>query len=49
MTPTEGFYVEINLRKKKWLRFWSYNTNKKNIQFHLENLTKSLALYSSKY
>ena len=48
-SPTEGFYVEINLRKKKWLLCCSYNPNKNNIQFHLENLTKSLALYSSNY
>ena len=37
-SPTEGFYVEINLRKKKWLLCCSYNPNKNNIQFHLENL-----------
>ena len=43
MSPTEGFYVEINLRKKKWLLFCSYNPNKNNIQFHLENQAKSLA------
>ena len=49
MSPTEGFYLEINLRKKKWLLCCSYNPNKNNIQFHLENLTKSLAVYSSNY
>ena len=48
-SPTEGFYVEINLRKKKWLLCCSYNPNKNKIQFHLENLTKSLALYSSNH
>ena len=48
-SPTEGFSVEINLRKKNWLLCCSYNPNKNNIQFHLENLTKSLALYSSNY
>ena len=46
-SPTEGFNVEINLRKKKWLLCCSYNPNKNNIQFHLEKLTKTLALYSS--
>ena len=48
MSPTECFYVEIKLRKKKWF-CCSYNSNKNNIQFHLENMTKSLALYSSNY
>ena len=48
-SPTEWFYVEINLRKKKWLLCCSYSPNRNNIQFHLENLTKRLALYSSNY
>ena len=48
-SSTEGFYVEINLRKKKWLLCCSYNPNKNNTQFYLENLTKSLALYSPSY
>ena len=49
MSPTEGFYVEINLRNKKWLLCCSYNSNKNNVQFHLQSRTKSLALYSSNY
>ena len=48
-SPTEDFYVEISLRKKKWLLCSSYNPNKNNIEFHLENVTKNLALYSSNY
>ena len=48
-SATEGFYVEINLRKKKWLLCCTYNPNKNKIQFRLENLTKSLALNSSNY
>ena len=48
-SPTEGFYVEINVRKKKWLLCCSYNLNKNNTQFHLENMTKCLALYSPNY
>ena len=44
----EGFYVEINLQKKKWLLCCSYNPNKNAINSYLENLHKSLALYSSK-
>ena len=45
----EGFYVEINLRKTKWLLCCSYNPNRCKIDFHLENLNRSLALYSSHY
>ena len=37
------------MRKKKWLLCRSYNPKKNNSQFHLENLTKSLAIYSSNY
>ena len=47
--PMEGFYVEINLRKTKWLLCCSYNANRCKIDFHLENLNRSLALYSSHY
>ena len=45
----EGFYVEIKLRKTKWLRSCSYNPNRCKIDFHPENLNRSLALYSSHY
>ena len=44
----EGFYVDINLQKKKWL-CCSYNPNENAIKSHLEILHKGLALYSSKY
>ena len=47
--PMEGFYVEINLQKNKWLLCCSCNPNKNSIKSHLENLRKALALYSSKY
>ena len=43
----EGFDVEVNLRKTKWLFCCSYNPNRCRIDFHLENLKWSLALYSS--
>ena len=35
--PMEGFSVEINLRKTKWLVFCSYNPIECKINFHLEN------------
>ena len=47
--PMEAFYVEIHLRKTKWLLCCSYNANRCKIDFHLENLNRSLALYSSHY
>ena len=45
----EGFYVEINLQKKKWLLCCFCNPNKNAIKSHIEILHKGLALYSSKY
>ena len=45
----EAFYVEINLRKIKWLLWCSYNPNQNSIHAHLENSDKNLALYSSSY
>ena len=44
VSPIEGFYVEINLRKQKWLIFCSYNPNKHNISKHIEVLSKSILL-----
>ena len=40
--PMEGFYVEI---KTKWLLCCCYNPNRCKIDFHLENLNQSLAIY----
>ena len=45
----DGLYVEINLRKTKWLLCCYYNPNRCKTDFHLENLNRSLALYSSHY
>ena len=47
--PIEGFYIEINLRKKKWLLCATYNPYRNNIGNHLDSLCKNLALYSSAY
>ena len=49
LLPIEGFYVEINLQKKKWLLCCSYNPDQNTIKSHTEILQKGLALYSSKY
>ena len=47
--PIEGFYVEINLSKKKWLLCGTYNPHRNNIGNHLDSLSKNVALYSSTY
>ena len=49
VSPIEGFYVEINLGKQKWLICCSYNPNKHNISKHIEVLSKSIDLFSSNY
>ena len=38
----EGFFVEINLRSKKWLLGCSYNPHKEKIISHLNNLSTAL-------
>ena len=48
--PTsERFFVEINLHKKKWLIYCSYNSHKSNIYSHLNVITKTLNTYYGKY
>ena len=38
----EGFFVELNLRSKKWLLGCSYNHHKENIASHLSNASATL-------
>ena len=38
----EGFFVELNLRSKKWLFKCSYNPHKEKITSHLCNLSTAL-------
>ena len=38
----EGFFVELNLRSKKWLLGSSYNHHKENIASHLSNVSAAL-------
>ena len=47
--PVEGFYVEINLHKNKWLISCSYNPKRSLISNHLEALSKNIDIYASKY
>ena len=45
----ESFYVELNLRNKKWLINCSYNPNKIMICNHLDPLSTYLDLHSTTY
>ena len=45
----ESFYIEINIRKKKWLLVGTNNPNKNLISNHLKEISKNLDNYSSKY
>ena len=47
--PAECLFVEINLRKRKWLVCCSYNPGKNTISNHLQLIRKKLDLYSSNY
>ena len=44
----EGFYIEISIRKKKWLLGCSYNPHKRFISSHLKELGTKLD-FNSKY
>ena len=45
----EHFFVEINLRSKKWLISCSYNPNVNSIQKHLSQISRGIDFYSTKY
>ena len=47
--PIESFYVELNLRNRKWLVNCSYNPHKNSIRNHLDRIRESLDLLSSDY
>ena len=47
--PVEGFYVELKLRSKNWIKNCSYNPNRNAIGNHLEALTNFLDFHSSSY
>ena len=40
--PTECFFVETNLQKRKWLVCCSYNRHKDNISNHLQLIRKKI-------
>ena len=46
---TEGFFIELNLRRKKWLLCCSYNPKYSQISHHLKEIGKDLDVLTSKY
>ena len=42
----QWFFIELNLRRKKWLLFSSYNSQ---ISHHLKEISKDLDVLTSKY
>ena len=45
----ESLFVEINLRKKKWLLSRSYNPTRKNIVDHVKNISTELDQFIATY
>ena len=43
----ESYFIELNLKRTKWLISYSHNPNRSNIYSHLECLDRNLDLYSS--
>ena len=48
-TGLEAMFIEINIRKIKWLISFSYNPHKADIKNHLKAIGKNLDSQSSKY
>ena len=45
----DGFYIEMNQRKQKWLISCCYNPNKSMVGQHEEVLSKRMDMLSSTY
>ena len=45
----EGIFIELNLRKMKWLLFGSYHPPSQNDKYYFECIGKALEVYSSTY
>ena len=45
----EGLFVEINLRKTKWLLFGTYHPPSQNYKYCFHHLSQALNIYSPKY
>ena len=47
--PIEGIFLEINLKKSKWLLFGSYHRPKQNDDYYFYKVTHAIYLYSKTY
>ena len=47
--PIEGVFIEINLRKTKWLLFGTYRRPKQNIQYFFRSVSKAIDIYLNIY
>ena len=45
----EGFFIELNLRKKKWLLCCSYNPRKNQTSNHLKEIWGNIDAFSSNF
>ena len=45
----EGIFIEINLRKSKWLIFGTYHPPTQNNKFYFDNIGRALDFYTQKY
>ena len=48
-SSVENIFIEINLRSKKWLLSCCYNPNLTLLNNHIQNISRGLDFYSSKY
>ena len=47
--PIEGIFVEINLRKCKWLLFGTYHRPSQNDNYYFDTVTHALDIYAKNY
>ena len=47
--PIEGMFIEINLKKVKWLLFGTYHRPKQNDEYYFDQVTYALDKYVTKY
>ena len=47
--PIEGIFMEINLRKAKWLLFGSYHRPRQCDNYYFDKVTHALDFYAKKY
>ena len=45
----EGLFIEINLRKTKWLLFGTYHPPNQNDQYYFEHVGRALDIYNSSF